>query len=271
MKTIAHRVATTEGMFLTVRLVKRRVSRYPTNFIIKTMREFMSRHPTDPLFLGFYKEPPRTKVFYKCPPDIIKEEALALLGISRDLYREMFNNVPKVQKWDKPEIQGRLLLSVLEASPFMEHYDPTIVKLHSTFPGIKAPVTELSSDGALDLSVDITRVESPLTRSAVKQEPDLEAGELQKAPIMDNHSTLAPLYAMTNLLSKSPSGNALRPPPAHGGGENHHFNSQTGECGEQDCEPGYTPTPQHFAEKAIMKSMYQHDNSNGSHESTKTD
>ena len=262
MKNIAHRVITTEGMFLTVRLVKRRVSRYPTGFIIKTMREYMSRPPDHPLFIGCYREPPRTKVFYKCPPDLIKEPALADIGITREVYRDMFNNIPRVQKWDKPEIQGRLLASILESSPFAAQYDPSVVKMFTGVPStpskacVTGPSGGIIDGGALDLSIDYTRVDSP-SGYPTKDENTLEEGEIRRLPVVDKHSTLAPLYAMANKLNNSGVGsNAL------GDKQNSHIKEEEP---EREGGGGEILSAQDYAEKAIMKTMYHDDSSNSQH------
>ena len=281
MRQIAHRIVTTEGMFLTVRLVKRRVSRYPTGFIIKTMREFMSRPPEHPLFIGCYREPPRTKVFYKCPPHLISDEALASVSCSREVYKEMFHSVPKVQKWDKPEIQGRLLLSVVESSPFAKYYDEDVMKRHMALPQEANVQTHFNST-ALDLTMDYSLTDSPKS-SNTPRDHEVEEGEIIRSnkPDVRSAAVLPPLYALADMADKLNSHGNNR--HASGDGEIHSNDKAMADdrlnrnCSSSDkhMEKGEETreqdtindtaalSVQDYAEKAVMRWMYQDKNGSG--------
>ena len=54
----------------------------------------MARQRDDPLYIGEYKQiSGNMKTFYKCPPDLIKDEALTKYDISRETYTSLYYQV----------------------------------------------------------------------------------------------------------------------------------------------------------------------------------
>ena len=54
----------------------------------------MMRHRDDPLYIGEYKQiSGNMKTFYKCPPELIKDEALAKYDLNRDVYTSLYYQV----------------------------------------------------------------------------------------------------------------------------------------------------------------------------------
>ena len=54
----------------------------------------MTRHRDDALYIGEYKQiSGNMKTFYKCPPELIKDEALAKYDLNRDVYTSLYYQV----------------------------------------------------------------------------------------------------------------------------------------------------------------------------------
>ena len=91
---IAHNIVHTEGKFITSRMIGRKTGRKAV-----AIREVFLRLTTpvnDVNHIGQAKEISRgTLVYYKCPPSIIKEEALAKYGIDFQTYKFLYSSEMK--------------------------------------------------------------------------------------------------------------------------------------------------------------------------------
>ena len=95
---LAARILTCPGPYAPVRSVQRRNGSYSSVDIAKVMNS-LTVDRTDPNYVGELKEVSHEsrpiRVFYKCPPEKVSEEALAQFGISHSVYVEAFQEKAK--------------------------------------------------------------------------------------------------------------------------------------------------------------------------------
>ena len=110
------------GTFCTADMVRNRLpsSQCRTFPVIRQMMRTISVPRTDILHIGMYKNVTgRTRVFYKCPPDLISDEALNHYGVTREEYMRKYTSS------QYPNCRSRHLLKweeytqlVFSASPY---------------------------------------------------------------------------------------------------------------------------------------------------------
>ena len=103
---LQHFIVHSEGCFVSSRILCRRLSKqYKVVHVIRAMKA-MSRHPTDPNYIGqFVRVSERVKIFFKAPPDLVGATALQTYGLTAEQYKCLYYASPhpsdgSVTNWD---------------------------------------------------------------------------------------------------------------------------------------------------------------------------
>ena len=118
---IAHAILRVDGSFVSARVVKRRHQRFSTRDIVMAMRA-LTRSRDNSEYVGELRHlVHKVKIFYKCPPSLIRETALFKYGLTLSAYRELYFKDPRPLKGG-PFDWNSYLTMVMENSPFQTRY-----------------------------------------------------------------------------------------------------------------------------------------------------
>ena len=108
-----------EGSFVSARVVRRRHQRYTTEHIASAMK-LLTREQHSQHYVGEYRYlKKKIQIFYKCPPDLIHQEALDMYGISKELYTEQYHKSARPAKGGPFDWES-YYNTVMESSPFIQ-------------------------------------------------------------------------------------------------------------------------------------------------------
>ena len=118
---IAGAILRVDGSFVSARVVKRRHQRFSTRDIVMAMRA-MTRARDNVDYVGEMRHlVHKVKIFYKCPPSMIRETALLRYGLTLDGYTEQYFKDPRPVRGG-PFDWNSYLAMVMENSPFETSY-----------------------------------------------------------------------------------------------------------------------------------------------------
>ena len=124
-----------DGCFVTSRMLCRRYSAlFKVHSVVLAMKK-MTTSMDHPHHLGMYRLiSERTKVFYKCPPHLVKPSALQLYGIELQDYNDIYYRLPRAKSMNTPNFMS-FVENILRANPYgpvpihqLMYAEPELVK-----------------------------------------------------------------------------------------------------------------------------------------------